>query len=69
MKKCLIALAVLAASTAAMAQSSLSVYGVADIWLGSVKSGLNGARQTVIESGGVSSSYIGFKGTEDLGGG
>lgn len=69
MNKRLIALAVLAASTAAMAQSSLSVYGVADIWLGSVKSGLNGARQTVIESGGVSSSYIGFKGTEDLGGG
>lgn len=69
MKKSLIALAVLAASGAAMAQSSVSVYGIADIWFGSSKAGLNGVRQTVLESGGVSGSRIGFKGTEDLGGG
>lgn len=69
MKKSLIALAVLAASGAAMAQSSVSVYGIADIWFGSSKSGLTGVRQTVLESGGVSGSRIGFKGTEDLGGG
>ena len=69
MKKSLIALAVLAASGAAMAQSSVTVYGIADIWFGSSKAGLNGVRQTVLESGGVSGSRFGFKGTEDLGGG
>jgi predicted porin len=75
MKKSLIALAVLAASGAAMAQSSVTVYGIADIWFGSAKSqvntgaGLVGERQTVLESGGVSGSRFGFKGTEDLGGG
>lgn len=75
MKKSLIALAVLAASGAAMAQSSVTVYGIADIWFGSVKSqdrnGANwvGERQTVLESGGVSGSRFGFKGSEDLGGG
>jgi len=75
MKKSLIALAVLAASGAAMAQSSVSVYGIADIWLGSVKGEVvDGAektsvRNTALESGGVNTSRIGFKGTEDLGGG
>lgn len=68
MKKSLIALAVLAASGAAMAQSSVTVYGIADIWFGSSKS-LGEPRQTVLESGGVSGSRFGFKGTEDLGGG
>lgn len=71
MKKSLIALAVLAASGAAMAQSSVTLYGVADVWVGSVKSELNGKseRETKLDSGGVSTSRIGFKGTEDLGGG
>ncbi len=78
MKKSLIALAVLAASGAAMAQSSVTVYGIADIWFGSSKtSGVfhsgpvnqDGVRQTVLQSGGVSGSRFGFKGTEDLGGG
>lgn len=69
MKKSLIALAVLAASGAAMAQSSVTVYGIADIWFGSSKSGLNGNSTTVLQSGGVSGSRFGFKGTEDLGGG
>lgn len=71
MKKSLIALAVLAASGAAMAQSSVSLYGVADVWFGSVKAGAPGARtsQTVVESGGVTDSRWGLKGSEDLGGG
>lgn len=68
MKKNLIALAVLAAASgAAFAQSSVSIYGIADVWFGSSET--NNLTQTVIESGGVSSSRIGFKGTEDLGGG
>ena len=80
MKKSLIALAVLAASGAAMAQSSVTLYGIADIWFGSTKTEISGAdavaagvagsvRNTVLESGGVNTSRWGMKGSEDLGGG
>jgi predicted porin len=71
MKKSLVALAVLAASGAAMAQSSVTLYGIADIWLGSVKNETAGTsvRQTKLDSGGVSTSRWGIKGSEDLGGG
>jgi len=64
MKKSLIALAVLAASGAAMAQSSVTIYGIADIYVGKVK----GAKMAAA-SGGLSTSRLGFKGSEDLGGG
>lgn len=67
MKKNLIALAVLAASGVASAQSSVSIYGIADVWFGGVKAG--GVTQTKVDSGGVSASRFGFKGVEDLGGG
>lgn len=69
MKKSLIALAVLAASGAAMAQSTVTLYGVADAWIGSQKTGLTGVRQTKMGSGGYNGSRWGLKGTEDLGGG
>ena len=52
MKKSLIALAVIAASGAAMAQSSVTLYGIVDMYVGSVKTG-NGTttiRQTKVES-------------------
>lgn len=64
MKKSLIALAVLAASGAAFAQSSVTLYGVADLWVGKVNKG-------DIQAGddGLAGSRLGFKGTEDLGGG
>lgn len=68
MKKSLISLAVLAASGASFAQSSVTVYGIADIFLGQT-SGTGAVTQTVLNSGGVSTSRYGFKGTEDLGGG
>ncbi len=68
MKKSLIALAVLAASGATLAQSSVSIYGVADIWLGSVK-GSGVPTQTKIDSGAVTESHYGITGSEDLGGG
>jgi predicted porin len=68
MKKSLVALAVLAASGASFAQSSVTLYGVADIWFGSAEL-KGGDRTTVLESGGVSGSRWGMKGTEDLGGG
>jgi predicted porin len=67
MKKSLIALAVLAASGASFAQSSVTLYGIADVWVGSLKVG--DVRTTKLDSGGVSASRFGFKGSEDLGGG
>ncbi len=71
MKKSLIALAVLAASGAAMAQSSVTLYGIADVWFGSIKTddGKTSTTTTSMVSGGVSTSRWGMKGTEDLGGG
>ena len=72
MKKSLIALAVLATSGASFAQSSVTLYGVADVFLGSVKNtDALGASltQTVLDAGGVSHNRWGLKGSEDLGGG
>lgn len=72
MKKSLVALAVLAASGAAMAQSNVTLYGIADVWFGSSKfevTGEDSARQTKVDSGGVDTSRWGMKGSEDLGGG
>jgi predicted porin len=64
MKKSLIALAVLAASGAAMAQSSVQLYGIVDLVVHKDK-----GADTALTSGGVSGSRIGFKGTKDLGAG
>src|SRR5659263_234141 len=84
MKKSLIALAVLAASGAAMDQSSVTLYGLVDLWVGSAKfdngTGVTlpsakvakldaGTTQTLMQSGGVNGSRWGLKGSEDLGGG
>ena len=75
MKKNLIALAVLAASGVASAQSTVTLYGLADVYLGSTKvkttvgAASTSLRQTVIDSGGFNTSRFGLKGSEDLGGG
>jgi predicted porin len=77
MKKTLVALAALAAVGAASAQSTVTLYGVADVWLGSTKTEtrpngnvpFTGVRQTKLDSGGYNGSRFGFRGTEDLGGG
>ena len=66
MKKSLIALAVLAASGAAMAQSSVTLYGVADAAVTYVN-GLD--NWTGLSSGANKTSRLGFRGVEDLGGG
>ncbi len=66
MKKSLIALAVLAASGAAMAQSSVTLYGVADAAVTYVN-GLD--NWTGLDSGANKTSRLGFRGVEDLGGG
>lgn len=65
MKKSLIALAVLAASGAAMAQSSVTLFGKANI--GYAKTGTAQAAMTGGADG--SDSRYGLRGTEDLGGG
>lgn len=75
MKKSLIALAVLASTGAAMAQSSVTLYGIIDLSMASskdeIKAGSSAAalRQTTMDSGTVSGSRYGLKGSEDLGGG
>lgn len=75
MKKSLIALAVMAAAGAASAQSSVQLYGLADVWFGSAKTEVklegvsSSVRNTAVESGGVNTSRWGVKGSEDLGGG
>jgi len=69
MQKKIIALAVAGlASTAAMAQSNVTVYGVVDAGLAHVSA--TGAKGTnAVVSGGLAGSRLGFKGTEDLGNG
>lgn len=78
MKKTLIALAALAA-TGAFAQSSVTLYGVADVFVGSREANTvtavgpalnaNKQRQSVVDSGGLSGSRWGLRGSEDLGNG
>lgn len=58
----------MAVSGASFAQSTVSLYGIADVYLGRT-TGTDAASQMELSSGGVSSSRIGFKGSEDLGGG
>ncbi len=94
MKKSLIALAALATvATAAQAQSSVEIYGVIDLGVGSISgvaadytkttsatttsaaaysgtaAGSATKNVTGLMNGGLSTSRLGFRGTEDLGGG
>lgn len=65
MKKLLLPLAILAASPV-QAQSSLAIFGVADVNLQHTK---GTASVTALGRGGINGSRIGFRGVEDLGGG
>jgi len=70
MKKTLIALAALAAASASFAQAT--VYGVADMYVGKTNIATVGANSSVgfgLSNGGLSSSRLGFKVSEDLGSG
>ena len=77
MKKTLFALAALGAMAGvAHAQSSVTLYGIADVWLGQTSSKTTTAgvevkqpSQTAINSGGLNGSRWGLRGSEDLGGG
>ncbi|MBS0453617.1 MAG: porin [Proteobacteria bacterium] len=77
MKKSLVALAALAAAGAASAQSSVTLFGILDAGVSYYENKSyalpNGqtvkASQTALSTSGYNSSRIGFRGTEDLGGG
>lgn len=57
-----------AAAGAAQAQSSVSIYGLVDLSVGQFQNaGESKVKQ--VESGRMATSFIGFSGTEDLGGG
>lgn len=62
------ALAAACASSAALAQSQVTVFGIADAALRSVSNTGVGTGRTVV-SGSNSTSRLGFRGVEDLGGG
>lgn len=68
MQKTLIALALLAAANAASAQSSVTVYGKIDLGL-VIDSGASAGKSVRLSSGVTGGSRLGFKGSEDLGGG
>ncbi|WP_197322741.1 porin, partial [Ralstonia solanacearum] len=72
LKRCfkLAALAAAAGLTmgAAHAQSSVTLYGQVDAWVGAQK-GFDSSRAGVVNPGGMSTSYWGLKGSEDLGNG
>jgi predicted porin len=68
--KLLLATAVSAAFTApAIAQSSVNVEGLVDAYVGSMRMAGDAASQKRLGSNGMSTSYFGFKGSEDLGNG
>lgn len=67
MKKSLLALATLAVAGAASAQSSVTLFGVVDATVAYGKGGI--ANRTQLTNSGYAASRLGFRGTEDLGGG
>lgn len=74
MKKNLIALSfslggALLCAAGAHAQSSVQLMGLTDVFAGSLKNAGDAGRTSVLNSGGMTTSWFGVKGTEDLGGG
>jgi predicted porin len=66
----LAALAILGASAApAMAQQNVTVSGLVDVYVGSQRNAGDAGRQSVVNSGGLTTSWAGVSGSEDLGGG
>lgn len=69
MQKKLIALALASLAGSAFAQSNVTVYGVVDLGQAYVKSSGNGNNQGTVGRLDSNSTYLGFKGVEDLGNG
>lgn len=66
MKKTVLALAAVLASAGAMAQSSVTVFGIVDVAMRSLK---GDGTIKLLQNEGRAASRLGFKGVEDLGGG
>ena len=68
--KLLLSSAIAAAfASPAFAQTSVNVEGIVDMYVGSMKNSGDAGRAAKLDSGGMSTSFLGFKGVEDLGGG
>ena len=68
--KALLAVALAGAFAApVMAQSSVTVGGLIDTYVGSMRNAGDTASKAVVNSGGMTTSYVGFSGVEDLGAG
>ena len=67
MKKPLIAIAAVVAASCASAQSSVTLFGTADVGVAHLTG--TGASKTGLSTGGANISRLGFRGTEDLGAG
>ena len=67
MKKSLVALAAMSVIGAASAQSTVTLYGLVDAYVGSDR--INRVSNTVVSSGGLNGSRWGLRVSEDLGGG
>jgi predicted porin len=66
LRKTAVAFGVCTLCGAAAAQSSVTVFGVVDLFVGVIR---NNETTTQLGEGGMSSSRLGFRGVEDLGGG
>ena len=70
MKKNMLAFAAAVLCTSgAMAQTAIKISGISDIYVGSMKMAGDADRVNVVNSGGLTTSWFGFTGSEDLGGG
>ncbi len=65
----LVPLAALLCVAGAQAQSSVQLSGMVDAYVGSIKMAGDADRRTAVNSGGMTTSWFGFSGTEELGGG
>jgi predicted porin len=69
MKKTAIAIAACLLAGSAFAQSNVTISGTMDAYVGSVKNSGDSGSTSVMNSGGMTTSWLGFKGVEDLGNG
>jgi predicted porin len=58
-----------AAAASALAQTNVTLMGTVDMFAGSLKNSGDAGRRAVVNSGGMTTSWFGVKGSEDLGGG
>ncbi|WP_029523813.1 porin [Polaromonas glacialis] len=61
--------AALLCAAGAHAQTAVQFTGIEDAYAGSMKMAGDASRQSAVNSGGLTTSWFGFKGSEDLGGG